>query len=1389
MNHKKSTHLLPVMLLSAERILPLSTRASASNQRRWRSAQRLVLAFLLAVGWLAAIPAQAQWLQTPFVTAGAASQGYYGGEGCQRFRGFDIGGDGNVLVFGTDVGGVWRSTNGGAMWEPSRRGLKPRGAWAVAIDPNNSSRVLIVGGHSYGASRGLWMSTNTAVDWFPVNQANCGGGPKWQIAWDPSSFDGTKSTRAYWSQASTITNVDYGLTAPHQGNGNLYRSTDGGLTWTAVQTGVTYGNAYLAVHPTSGRLYVGTPVTGGGVYYSDNQGVSFTKTLNAEIRGLAVSKSAPNFVVVNCLVSSVNRIYVSTDSGATWDLKAATGLPGNQSNIRVSPVTTNYMSIGASATGWVDAHYSHDGGNSWTKATYPAEPNLINGYGVHGLPNVGAWHPTLSNVVINTRGDFVVKSTDGGVSYVWHDNGYTSFAARYTIFNLQDPNLAIVTGQDYSGAYTTNGGATWFWKLGSGHTMGGYVFSPTRLVQDRGPAWAGPFTLYLSTNSGVTWSAAGPTGGGVTGAYGNPVNANGAFWNNYRTTDAGQTWQAMTASSVQGVVTHNADPSGAKELYGIWNGSNDRRVMKSTDQGTNWTLVVKMPGDSVIQEVAYDYINSRLYIAYGDQGYGKLYQYQGGVLTDISNRLPLDPLVSFRSAQCVAVDPVDPRVVYVGRQDDVYGVGYSVMRSTNSGTNWTGLSLQPGQPGLDGGGRGALRMQVHPVTRQLWVSASETGTWRYTAPNGLPIVAVTASDPTAAEPSSTGAFTVSRAGNTSSNLMVFYTISGIASNGVDYVNLPGSVTLLAGAFSTNLTVTPIDDLLVEGDETVVLTLATNAAYTVGAPSSATVTIADDDGPSTITITATDLNAAEPSDPSTFRITRSGSISSNLTVFYSISGTASKGVDYASLPGSVTIPAGSVNAMVTVNPIDDSLVEGNETTVLTLAANAAYVTGSPGSATVTIADNDGPPTIAITDSDMNVVEAGGIGVFTISRPSVSSSNLTVFYTLSGTAGNGLDYASLPGSATILAGSLDATVIVNPIDDNLVEGNETVTLTLTPNAAYTVGFPDAATMTIVDDDGVVVTEVTEPFDTAEDVVAHGWTGVGNTSNGNNFSFSNTDNTGFGSPAGEAGGVIARTTSISFYGDATLGTTFTLTNALHGYGELAITAASTSPLYDNAVVFGFCNTTNAGVTLRKNTLGLTLAEPIGGGQGTYRVRPTFTLGDGTTVQPVAVINLTPGNSTYKYTVDYDPSAGVNSQGRLTVQMFNSAGASLGTLDQDLTAAQRSIGASFNAYGLITGGLGSANSGNTITLYIDQLTYSSAIGNYSAQPLLLSSPQWLGNGQFQFAISGSVGQSYIVQAATNLLNWLPLQTNLLTNGVTTFTDTQAINFNSRTYRLQRTP
>jgi len=77
----------------------------------------------------------------------------------------------------------------------------------------------------------------------------------------------------------------------------------------------------------------------------------------------------------------------------------------------------------------------------------------------------------------------------------------------------------------------------------------------------------------------------------------------------------------------------------------------------------------------------------------------------------------------------------------------------------------------------------------------------------------------------------------------------------------------------------------------------------------------------------------------------------------LVVSYTVDGTASNGVDYAALSGSVTIPAGQSNATVTITPTDDiRMNETNETVILTLSGGA-YQVGSPSTASVTIQDND------------------------------------------------------------------------------------------------------------------------------------------------------------------------------------------------------------------------------------------------------------------------------------------------------------------------------------------------------------------------------------------------------------------------------------------------
>ena len=107
----------------------------------------------------------------------------------------------------------------------------------------------------------------------------------------------------------------------------------------------------------------------------------------------------------------------------------------------------------------------------------------------------------------------------------------------------------------------------------------------------------------------------------------------------------------------------------------------------------------------------------------------------------------------------------------------------------------------------------------------------------------------------------------------------------------------------------------------------------------------------------VTVTATDASATEGGDPGAFTVTRTGATTEMLTVNFSVSGTATGGADFSSLGTNLTFAPGQSNATLTVTPLDDALVEGAETAIVTLSSNAAYALGAPSSATVTISDND------------------------------------------------------------------------------------------------------------------------------------------------------------------------------------------------------------------------------------------------------------------------------------------------------------------------------------------------------------------------------------------------------------------------------------------------
>ena len=205
-----------------------------------------------------------------------------------------------------------------------------------------------------------------------------------------------------------------------------------------------------------------------------------------------------------------------------------------------------------------------------------------------------------------------------------------------------------------------------------------------------------------------------------------------------------------------------------------------------------------------------------------------------------------------------------------------------------------------------------------------------------------------------------GVFTITRDGPTNLPLDVTYAITSpprpirltsafvLAQNGVDYAAISGVATIPAGATSTDIVIAPVYDLFAEVSEIVHLTLRPStillpdpSSYMLGDATTASLIIRDAAVPAgtpVVRITANDSQAYEDnvfSRTASFVVERNASLTDSLTVLYSISGTARNGVDYVTLPGSVTIPAGSPRTLIVVTPIADGLAEPAESVGLTL----------------------------------------------------------------------------------------------------------------------------------------------------------------------------------------------------------------------------------------------------------------------------------------------------------------------------------------------------------------------------------------------------------------------------------------------------------------------
>jgi photosystem II stability/assembly factor-like uncharacterized protein len=257
-----------------------------------------------------------------------------------------------TVYAGTDIG-VFKSLNSGWSWSSASTGLSTNTKIkTLAIDPVTPT-TLYAGTDVWG----VFKSTNGGRSWTPANYGLPFGSLS-HLTITSLVIDPLIPSTLYAGTIYTEKGVG--------GFGGVYKSTDGGATWQAVNASLPKYEIYaLAIDPqTPATIYAGTY---DGVYKSTDGGdnwVAFTTGL-----------PAPNYLAIDPVMPTTlyagvyGGVFKSTDGGGSWSV-ASTGLPSNSigQTLAIDPTTptTLYAGIGIMASNSSSGVFrSTDGGEIW----------------------------------------------------------------------------------------------------------------------------------------------------------------------------------------------------------------------------------------------------------------------------------------------------------------------------------------------------------------------------------------------------------------------------------------------------------------------------------------------------------------------------------------------------------------------------------------------------------------------------------------------------------------------------------------------------------------------------------------------------------------------------------------------------------------------------------------------------------------------------------------------------------------------------------------------------------------------------------------------------------------------------------------------------------------
>ena len=597
------------------------------------------------------------------------------------------------ILFASTTGGVYRSANGGATWEPSGQGLD-QGLFVnrFAFDPLHPSTVYA------GMALGLFKSLDGGVTWrrtalrsdlnvyeiavhpqFPetvfvstdqgIFQSN-NGGARWKVVTRglPAtpytigvSFDPVSPRRLYASI----------LSSPSRQMG-LYRSLDGGFSWQPIHSGPMKHQQVeaLAVDRRSARavgtLYAGTLT---GLFKSPDDGRTWTRLDGFD--GAPIQTLAIHPTQRNVLYAGASRgLFRSTNRGQTWEMIQNLPHPGSVSPIVFSPQRPQTLYVGANAYFEPAGVYrSDDGGSSWALRSHG-----ILAYSILSLA-VDEQNPdTLWGIP-----DLVLfRSTDRGRTWAPALSGtaFSTSVIRWVAVSPLDSQTVYLKLLNGPVVRSQDGGQTW--EVASAPDLPSDL--PVLLAdpQDRAGVWLAGQGIARSLDGGDTWTVL-PTGPGffrslaISPSSPSTIYAFGDLSSQpllVRSMDGGVTWTTIQNGlpRILNPLALAIDPLQPKTVYTL---SIVGEVFKTTDGGDTWTRVshgvnVRLSPPLLITDSGVLYATVPGDTIYESDDGGETWAPLGDV------HLPV-------TVSTLAVDPRDPCRLYAGT------LGHSLLAFTKTG--------------------------------------------------------------------------------------------------------------------------------------------------------------------------------------------------------------------------------------------------------------------------------------------------------------------------------------------------------------------------------------------------------------------------------------------------------------------------------------------------------------------------------------------------------------------------------------------------------------------------------------------------------------------------------------------------------------------------------